>query len=454
MKMKKKWIRMLALFATLLALPLTGQAVEGQQEMLDPAKKCTLTIKVDDETPGPGQEFQANVSFDLYQVAGIWQTPGHDGYEYVPSADSLTGAETVIERANSLLLAEGKASAEDTMELASDTARLVSEAAPEKGFVSTQSVTYTEGKAQDVSFEGLDAGLYLVIARGSNLNIDDRTDYFFETAKSDDPGDPDKYMATMAYSDTQVYTFQAMLVTLPGLTPNTDIATMENLPWTYPWVYNADVILKDKYEKTDRYASLDIQKNLTDFKEGAGVTFLFSVEATKDGASVYSDVIPVSFDSAGQGSARIDRIPVGADVVITEAYAGIYQQTGTASAGATLNRPGDEAVDVNYTTGANSITIPNITGGNISIGSGEDQTTVNAGNTVTVSFTNAYSGSGNNGGSVVNSFNKDENGGWTLDRTYADSNGVTENTVQGTPVIPPTTDGPVTTDNPGNEVDN
>ena len=47
MKMKKKWVRMLALFAAILALPLTGQAAEEQAaRVLDPDRKCLLTIEV------------------------------------------------------------------------------------------------------------------------------------------------------------------------------------------------------------------------------------------------------------------------------------------------------------------------------------------------------------------------------------------------------------------------
>lgn len=422
MKMKKKWIRMLALFATILALPLTGQAVEDEEtKVLDPDQKCLLTIEV-------GDGFQAAAGFDLYKVAGLDRIQGHDGYRYVASDDSLAGADGVIERANDLLLLEGGASAESTMELASDTARLIQNGMSGQGFVETREVSFVEGQAQDVVFSGLDTGLYLVIARGSSLT--DPADYLAETIKTDDPEHPDRsYVATMAYSDTEVYTFQAMLVTLPGLTPNTDPATMGSNPWTYPWVYNVNVILQDKYEKTDRYASLEIVKNLTDFREGEAVTFLFSVEAVRDGAPVYSNIIPVSFDGAGQGSALIERIPVGADVVVTEVDSGaVYQLTGTVNAAARPNAAGGTA-SVNAVAGANSITISNIPAGNIRIGNGEQETMVSAGSTVTVTFTNAYNGSGNNGGSVVNAFDRGEDGGWTLEQTYADGSGIRRNTV-------------------------
>ena len=36
-------------------------------------------------------------------------------------------------------------------------------------------------------------------------------------------------------------------------------------------------------------------------------------------------------------------------------------------------------------------------------------------------------GSGNGGGSVVNAFYKGEDGGWTLEQTYADANGIRRN---------------------------
>lgn len=415
MKVKKKWMQMLAVFATILALPLTGKAVGDEtQKVLDLTKAdCTLTIEA-------GEGFEADTSFDLYKVAGLEKVKGYDGYQYVAEDDSLIGATEVIKQANNLLLAEGRASAEQTMQLASDTAELISGGMPEKGFVESKEYDDSEGEGSgNIVFDGLEVGLYLIIARGTDLNTGE---YFVETAKLDDERNPEKkYAATMAYSEDEIYTFQAMLVTVPGLTPSTGT----EFAWTYPWVYDVEIILQSKYETSPRYASLNIEKNLTDFREGSAVTFYFSVEAEKDGENVYSNVIPISFEEPGVNkSVVIDRIPAGADVEIREIYSGAaYDREGTVNASAESNR-GMTAENLNVAAIQDGIRIKGITAGNIQVTNGEGEVIVNAGDTITVSFRNAYNNSGMGGGSVVNSFDKDENGGWTLQKTYTDSNGI------------------------------
>lgn len=87
------------------------------------------------------------------------------------------------------------------------------------------------------------------------------------------------------------------------------------------WVYDVTTSLKPEKEK--RLGSIVINKSLTSFNETLGnATFVFQVEAVKDGEKVYSDVVSLVFDGPGSKSLTIQGISAGAEVAVTEIYSG------------------------------------------------------------------------------------------------------------------------------------
>ena len=125
--------------------------------------------------------------------------------------------------------------------------------------------------------------------------------------------------AESVQSPSSIYTFTPYLLSLPNhyyQDGQKDI-----------WVYDVTAGLKPGQE--DRYGDLEIDKTLISYNASLGeATFVFSIEAEKDGKIVYSDVVSVVFDGTGTKSIVIRNLPAGAKVTVTEVYSGAsYERT-------------------------------------------------------------------------------------------------------------------------------
>ena len=139
------------------------------------------------------------------------------------------------------------------------------------------------------------------------------------------------------------------------------------------WIYGDEegrrIYVGLKPERKDRFGDLILEKKITAYNETfQGASFVFEVKAVKDDRVVYNDLVSLSFDDYGTQTARIEGIPAGAQVTVTEIYSG-----------------------AGYTpTGGNSVKNTVITA---------------EGDTARVSFENEYKGTFNGGNtSVVNHF--------------------------------------------------
>ena len=96
------------------------------------------------------------------------------------------------------------------------------------------------------------------------------------------------------------------------------------------WQYVVEVGLKA--QQSQRYGDLVIEKELKTYNETLGdAVFVFQVEATRDtmvngvlveDMVVYSNVLTLNFKEPGKKLARVDDIPAGASVTVTEVYSG------------------------------------------------------------------------------------------------------------------------------------
>ena len=117
------------------------------------------------------------------------------------------------------------------------------------------------------------------------------------------------------------------------------------------------------------YGELEITKTLSRYESSEAATFVFQVEATKDGEVVYTNVAALTFTGAGTKSVRLKHIPVGANVTVKEVYTGAaYELTSAATQSTVILSPDDPAAPAG------------------------------------VSFTNDYDGSGKSGHGIVNEF--------------------------------------------------
>lgn len=221
-------------------------------------RACSLNIKI-------GEEWKdlenAEISVKLYRVADISADGSYKPVNEFSNMD-FSGVSS-------------KTSAEDWTKLAETAASDL------KQKMEPDAVLHISKGSGRVS--GLETGLYLVYAEDT---------------------------MTAEYS----YTFSPYLISLPNNTYYTD--GNDN------WIYD-DVQVSLKPEQTPRYGSLEIIKTLQSYDTTLGMPlFVFDVEAVKDGRTVYSNVLSLSFDHAGEEHLIVDQLPAGALVTVTEVYSG------------------------------------------------------------------------------------------------------------------------------------
>ncbi len=340
---------------------------------------CSLTVTVEPKTMEGGPEEMPDVVLDLYKVADAVPVEGQDTYTYETAGDSPyaglipeNGGGEVLEMTN-----------ESWQQLAQQAA----------------DATFQSGKAADVTVEILDndrltatdltAGLYLIIARGRGLTPEE---YIVRKEGNSEEGEDDGGVATIAWSDSYVFTYSPQLISLPGKEADSEGNILTSNPGD--WIYDASAVLKP--ELGGRFAALRIDKELLSFYAGSPATFVFSVEATLQGALVYSNVLSMTFNGPGSQSELVEEIPVGAEVVVTEVYSGnTYRST------------------------AGTSTVQTVTMNNI----GPDE----AGFSNIASFQNEYDGTGRNGSAITNHFEyADDGAGMAWNWTQIPASGAAE----------------------------
>lgn len=340
---------------------------------------CSLTVTVEPKTMEGGPEEMPDVVLDLYKVADAVPVEGQDTYTYETAGDSPyaglipeNGGGEVLEMTN-----------ESWQQLAQQAA----------------DATFQSGKAADVTVEILDndrltatdltAGLYLIIARGRGLTPEE---YIVRKEGNSEEGEDDGGVATIAWSDSYVFTYGPRLISLPGKEADSEGNILTSNPGD--WIYDASAVLKP--ELGGRFAALRIDKELLSFYAGSPATFVFSVEATLQGALVYSNVLSMTFNGPGSQSELVEEIPVGAEVVVTEVYSGnTYRST------------------------AGTSTVQTVTMNNI----GPDE----AGFSNIASFQNEYDGTGRNGSAITNHFEyADDGAGMAWNWTQIPASGAAE----------------------------
>lgn len=286
-------------------------------------RECSLTFTLD------GTEFDElrslEIPVDVYKVADITEEAVYDTTKYTDFAD------LGLEKVSSTTTAEEWAQmAEKAMETVED-----------KGIAPTADVKVTKpaGAAESTGvINNLETGMYLVQA---------------ETVQTNE----------------YTYDFTPYLVSLPN-----NYYSKENPD---DWVY--DVTTGMKPQQTQRYGDLEIVKDLTEYNASLkDALFVFQVEGTRHNKQVYSDVVSIKFNQAGEKSVLVKDLPAGTKVTVKEVYAG----------GSYSNTSGDTQEAVIAAEGSTD-------------------------NPASVSFTNTYNGKLIPGTGIVNHFeNKDGEWSW------------------------------------------
>ena len=289
-------------------------------------RECSLTFTLD------GTEFDEfrsmEIPVDVYKVADITEEAVYDTTNYTDFAD--LGLENV----------SSTTTAEEWAQMAEKAMKTVED----KKIAPTEKVKVTkpEGAAESTGvISDLKTGMYLVQA---------------ETVQ------------TSEYT----YDFTPYLVSLPN-----NYYSKEKPEPDDTWVY--DVTTGMKPQQTQRYGDLEIVKDLTEYNASLkDALFVFQVEGTRHDEQVYSDVVSIKFNQAGEKSVLVKHLPAGTVVTVKEVYAG----------GSYSNTSGDTQETVIVADGVTD-------------------------HPASVSFTNTYNGKLIPGTGIVNHFeNKDGEWSW------------------------------------------
>ena len=214
------------------------------------------------------------------------------------------------------IASEQKITSDTWSRLAQDAAALVRKESLKK--VATLSVGKREAEEEDPDVVNAGFGLYLLIART------DERDYWKEIEGED--GAPNT-LASIVHSDDKNFIYTPVLVTVP-YKDAVDGVVATDTPGE--WIYKVEAVLKPTAE--DRLADLKITKTLSKAVGPDDAFFVFRIEATMgDGENrktVFSDVKSITFSSAGTKELTLEKaIPIGAEVTVTEEYAGAHYQS-------------------------------------------------------------------------------------------------------------------------------
>lgn len=377
--MRRKWgsiVKPLVAFAVVAGMVAATPILSGVAKAIDLDSDCSVTVLKPLEGELKEDLADVDLTVDLYKVADAKATKGIDAYSL-----------TLLDAYSDLSL--------DNLDTAK--AQVELEQAVAEIAIGGQTPVAT-GKA-DEEISGLSAGLYLAVTRGTELT--DVSEYLTTvTTLLGDNESTETSIATLAYSDVSIFTFEPQLISVPtkGADEETNIIDPSKIVSTSDegeWNYKISTVLKPGVQP--RYGKLEIRKSLLTFEklesgEVDPATFVFSVDATitkgeGDDAvttSVYSNVVSLAFSSAGQKSVLLDNIPIGSTVTVTEVYSGAnYKQV---------------SVD-------------------------PEPVIIQADEIATVEFTNDYTGTRRGGGSLTNNFEYNEGAGETEGSTEGSTEG-------------------------------
>lgn len=377
----RKWQPVAILLAAVLmvlSVPFGSRAVHA----VDWEADCSLKVIPGGSDMAEDLE-KANVKIDLYRVADAIPVPGYDTYDWE------------IKEPFSAITIDKKIDNEGWKKLAQQAADIVLGTAPDgkkewdpsatAGAIDDSLKILDNEPNQEIS---LDAGLYLIIARGSNI-----TEYA-GTVTDETTGTTGT--VTIAKSRGFKYSFSPELISIP--TKDADENGIINTANPGDWIYKPEVMLKPKQEVN--LGPLKIIKNLEDYaqreKTSDGqsriikdpATFIFKVVVYEDDTKaevVFQDYVSIVFDAYGSKSAMINDLPAGSFAEVTEEYSGRVYTIETSPKTATIVAEGEEDAPA------------------------------------TVEFTNSYTDNEPGGGSVTNRFSYGENDGWTLNKVKDDT---------------------------------
>lgn len=319
-------IGFLAAVCLLAALPRTAALARG---MIDTERECSLTVKTEilvQDGEGENADWselnKTQIQVYLYRVAEVNQYGEYEGLEgfeglELEKTDSTVKADDWREKARAAADTLGLPVPIRAEETGSETPDWNADG-PAGGTASAAALPVGAGRLALPEAMELPADLPDKLARAD-------AEIIVENGIGTMQGLPQgMYLVWVmpVETDSYQYTFLPYLVSLPNNSYDAEVPGSID-----EWEYEATVGLKPR--QNQRYGSLLIRKNLHNYKEALGTAmFVFRVEARKDlnhdgeKEIVYSDVVGLEFDAAGEKEAVVEHIPAGSEVTVEEIYSG------------------------------------------------------------------------------------------------------------------------------------
>ncbi len=319
-------IGFLAAVCLLAALPRTAALARG---LIDTERECSLTVKTEilvQDGEGENADWselnKTQIQVYLYRVAEVNQYGEYEGLEgfeglELEKTDSTVKADDWREKARAAADTLGLPVSIRAEETGSETSDWNADG-PAGGTASAAALPVGAGRLALPEAMELPADLPDKLARAD-------AEITVENGIGTMQGLPQgMYLVWVmpVETDSYQYTFLPYLVSLPNNSYDAEVPGSID-----EWEYEATVGLKPR--QNQRYGSLLIRKNLHSYKEALGTAmFVFRVEARKDlnhdgeKEIVYSDVVGLEFDAAGEKEAVVEHIPAGSEVTVEEIYSG------------------------------------------------------------------------------------------------------------------------------------
>lgn len=161
----------------------------------------------------------------------------------------------------------------------------------------------------------INQGTYLLVVRGSEPDSTVVKDMYLASLANEGE-DFTKGLVTYTRIDGYMFTVVPQLVVVPSLSRQEDGSEV--------WIYDEKITLK--MEQSYITGSIEIVKELLSFnKEMENATFVFQVDTyfKTEGHLYSSRIYALQFDKAGTKKLRIDGLPIGAIVKVSEIYSGL-----------------------------------------------------------------------------------------------------------------------------------
>ena len=255
-KSRKRTVRrlMCLMAASMLAagFAMAAPVLSGTAHAVELDTACSLTVTVESKQMEGGPQEMPEVALDLYKIADAVTAEGQDSYSYSTDPESQ-GIYAELEL-------NGVETKEGWQQLAQQAADITFSAG------NLPCATVETAESDRLTVADLDAGLYLMIARGRNLTAEE---YIVRNTAAEE-GETDSWITTVAYSDSYVFTYEPQLVSLPAKEADEEGNIV--ISGSGEWIYNATAVLKP--ELSGRYAALRIDKELLSYRTGNPATFV------------------------------------------------------------------------------------------------------------------------------------------------------------------------------------